>query len=260
MSRSRTPMERPDEHASSERFYTFKALRLAHIPNILTLLRIAASPILILLLKNDQYSAALWLCALAGISDALDGYLAKTFGCETRIGAILDPIADKVLITSVVVMLALNGVLPFWLLLVIVFRDLLIVGGWMLLTMLNMEVTMRPSLISKSNTMFQILLLLGLIIEQAGALPIPEPVILTLMTIVVLTTVLSGLHYVWIWGFTDAATPVAANREDGDAVIFTAAHSRSGPEQYKNQAHTATDLSIVKNWSKAERLARSDRS
>jgi len=208
-------------------FSDFQGSRLAHLPNILTLLRIAASPVLILLLKNDQYSAALWVCALAGISDALDGYLAKTFRCETRIGAILDPIADKVLIASVVVMLAMNGVLPFWLLLVIVFRDLLIVGGWMLLTMLNMEVTMRPTFISKTNTVFQILLLLGLIVEQSGVLPVADFIIYALMTIVVVTTVLSGLHYVWIWGFTDAATPIAARRASGDAVVFNAAHARS---------------------------------
>lgn len=179
---------------------------MAHVPNILTLLRIAASPILILLLKNGQYATALWVCAIAGISDALDGYIAKAFRCESRLGAILDPVADKILIVSVVVMLAINEVLPFWLLLVIVFRDLLIVGGWMLLTLLNTEVSMRPSLISKTNTVFQIALVLALIIDKAALLPITENFMFVLMALVVMTTVLSGLHYVWVWGFRGAGS------------------------------------------------------
>lgn len=235
--------------------YQHRFRRLAHVPNILTLLRIAASPVLILLLKNGQYSSALWVCALAGISDALDGYIAKTFRCQSRFGAILDPIADKVLIVSVVVMLAVNGVLPFWLLLVIVFRDLLIVGGWMLLTLLNTEVTIRPSLISKANTVVQILLLLALIVDKAGLLIVPDVAMAALMTVVVITTVLSGIHYVWIWGFTDQSTSYAphAQASQGAAATATTVARRS------HDLAARPDNSRP-GWSNGSRLPDPDRS
>lgn len=236
---------------------------MAHVPNILTLLRIAASPILILLLKNGQYSAALWVCALAAISDALDGYIAKTFHCQSKFGAILDPIADKVLIVSVVVMLAVNEVLPFWLLLVVVFRDLLIVGGWVLLTLLNTEVTIRPSLISKANTVVQILLLLMLIVDKAGLLLVPDFAMSALMTVVVITTVLSGIHYVWIWGFTDhAAAAVPTSGEAADRAGFVTADVEPDAVATTNtQSRESASMAnrSGRNWPDSRRLPDPDR-
>ena len=189
---------------------------MSYIPNILTLLRLAAAPILVVVLRDESYGLALAIFLLAGISDGLDGYIAKRFSCESRLGAILDPIADKVLVVSACVMLTLLGHLPFWLLVAIVFRDLLIVGGYLVLVTLHGSVQMRPSIVSKLNTVVQITLVIVVLAAQAGVVDVG---VFTGMLIVVvsITTALSGAHYVWIWGIKkeDAVEPKAstASRE-----------------------------------------------
>ena len=126
------------------------------IPNLLTLARIAAVPVLILFLYEGRYGAALAVFVLAGITDGLDGWIAKRFKCVTRLGSILDPLADKILIVSTYVMLVLAGDLPFWLILLIGFRDLGIIAGVLVMNTLNGHVQMQPSLLSKVNTFLQI--------------------------------------------------------------------------------------------------------
>lgn len=176
--------------------------RLAYIPNFLTILRIAAVPVLIVLLKEQSYAVALILFIAAGITDGVDGYIAKRYGFESQLGAVLDPLADKMLLLSTFIMLTLLGHLPFWLLVTIVFRDLLIVGGCLVLVVLNGTVSMRPSRISKINTVMQICLVASILIQQGGIfeLGLLVPVI---MALVVITTILSGANYVWIWGLSD---------------------------------------------------------
>jgi cardiolipin synthase len=172
----------------------------AYLPNLLTVWRVAAAPVLVLLLKDQAYALALVVFILAGISDGLDGYIAKRFGCESRLGAILDPVADKLLLISCFGMLTFLEHLPFWLLVVVVFRDVLIVGGYLMLVTLNGSVTMNPSNVSKINTAVQILLIVFVLAELAGWLAVP-PVIDVFILIVTVTTVWSGAHYVWFWGF-----------------------------------------------------------
>lgn len=178
---------------------------VSYIPNLLTLLRIAATPVLIMLLTYEMFPGALLVFALAGISDGLDGYIAKRFHCETRLGAILDPVADKVLLVSCFIMLAVMNHIPFWLLVVVVFRDLVIVVGYLVLVILEGGVNMSPSRISKLNTVFQICLVAAVLINLASgvALPMAVPVLIAAVTA---TSVLSGVHYVWVWAFRrDAA-------------------------------------------------------
>lgn len=170
---------------------------LSHLPNLITLARIALVPVLILLLKDQDYAAALIVFVIAGVSDALDGYLAKRLNVQSRLGAILDPAADKLLLVSAYVMLTLLGHIPFWLVLVVVFRDLLIVGGYLLYTSHAGPVTMRPSIISKLNTLMQIALVAVILAQQAAGmawLPV-EALIYTVLA----TTVVSGAHYLWLW-------------------------------------------------------------
>jgi cardiolipin synthase (CMP-forming) len=171
---------------------------LAHLPNLITLARIALVPVLILLLKDQDYAAGLIVFVIAGASDALDGYLAKRLNVQSRLGAILDPVADKLLLVSAYVMLTVLGHIPFWLVLVVVFRDLLIVGGYMLYTSHAGPVKMRPSILSKLNTLMQIALATLVLAQQAAGLDWPLTIDV-LVVAVLITTVVSGAHYLWSW-------------------------------------------------------------
>ena len=168
------------------------------IPNLLTLARIAAVPVLILFLYEGRYGAALTVFVLAGITDGLDGWIAKRFKCVTRLGSILDPLADKILIVSTYVMLVLAGDLPFWLILLIGFRDLGIIAGVLVLNTLNGHVQMQPSLLSKVNTFLQISLVILVMVERIGLIAL-EPVAEILLWFVAVTTVASAIHYVYFW-------------------------------------------------------------
>ena len=168
------------------------------IPNLLTLARIAAVPVLILFLYEGRYGAALTVFVLAGITDGLDGCIAKRFKCVTRLGSILDPLADKILIVSTYVMLVLAGDLPFWLILLIGFRDLGIIAGVLVLNTLNGHVQMQPSLLSKVNTFLQISLVILVMVERIGLIAL-EPVAEILLWFVAVTTVASAIHYVYFW-------------------------------------------------------------
>ncbi len=175
---------------------------LSQIPNILTLARIAATPVMILLLRDRAYEAALWLFILAGLTDGLDGYIAKRFNFVSRLGAILDPIADKMLIVSAYVMLALLGDIPFWVFLIVGFRDVMIVGGYLILETLEGDVQMQPSIVSKVNTFLQITLVIAVLLAKTGWLPVGF-LVDALVIAVTVTTVLSGAHYVWYWGIRE---------------------------------------------------------
>ena len=189
---------------------------LSQLPNLLTLLRIAASPVLVLLLEQHYYDLAFLLFILAGITDGLDGYIAKRFNFESRLGAILDPLADKLLLISAFVMLTLVDELPFWLLIVVVFRDLLIISGYLVLIVLYGSVPMNPTRISKLNTVTQLTLVTCVIFNAAGWLPL-SLLVQALMYIVLLTTIASGAHYVWVWGIKQDFENQDENRRRGDS-------------------------------------------
>ena len=171
---------------------------LTKLPNLLTLLRIGAVPVLILFLREREYAVAVAIFVGAGITDGLDGWIAKKFNCVTRLGSILDPIADKVLIVSTYVVLVLLGDLPFWLLLLIVFRDLGIIGGYLILDTLHDSVPLHPSFLSKANTLLQIILVAVVLIDRAGWAHLPW-LNEFLIVLVGLTTLISGIHYGYLW-------------------------------------------------------------
>ncbi|MHB1565482.1 MAG: CDP-alcohol phosphatidyltransferase family protein [Acidiferrobacter sp.] len=172
---------------------------MAHLPNIITIGRMALVPLLILVLKGQDFLGALGVFLVAGVSDALDGFIAKRWGFVTRLGAILDPAADKILLVSAYVMMAWLHLIPFWLVLVVVFRDLLIVGGYLVYTSLYGPVQMRPSYVSKLNTFVQILLIIFLLAEKAFAWQVAYAETLLIFGVLT-TTVASGGHYLWTWG------------------------------------------------------------
>ena len=176
-------------------------VNFSHLPNLITLSRIALAPVLILLLKDHEYAMSLVVFIVAGVSDGLDGFIAKRFHLTSRLGAVLDPVADKILLLSAYVMLTFLEHLPFWLMLTVVFRDLLIVGGYLVYTSMVGSVQMRPSHLSKLNTFVQIALVIVILAQQAFAQVYPIMVDM-LVYAVLITTVASGVHYVWVWGVT----------------------------------------------------------
>jgi cardiolipin synthase len=122
------------------------------IPNIITMFRIATVPVLIILLHEHEYGWAFLVFLVSGISDGLDGFIAKRFDMASELGAILDPLADKALIFSSYLMLMLLGDLPFWLFLTVIFRDVLILAGSLIYVAFYGQVKMAPSYLSKLNT------------------------------------------------------------------------------------------------------------
>lgn len=172
--------------------------KLQDLPNIISLLRLLiVIPILYLLLER-AFGWALVLFVIAGISDGLDGLLAKRYGWESHLGGILDPLADKVLLVTCFLALGAMSLIPVWLVSAVVLRDLLIVGGVVLYNYKVEEVKAAPSLISKLNTVIQILLIV-LVITDAGPVPLAGWASRTSIWICLTTTVVSGGQYVWVW-------------------------------------------------------------
>lgn len=172
---------------------------LRDLPNAITIARIVSVVPLAWLLLNQRYPAALMLAFVAGASDGIDGWLAKRFGWVSRIGSLLDPIADKLLLGVCLTVLALQGHVPIWLLLLVLARDVLIVAGATAFNYLVSEVEGEPSLLSKLNTVVQIGLVLVVLVHLALAPHWPLGIQYWVWATAI-TTVASGAHYVWLWG------------------------------------------------------------
>ena len=126
------------------------------LPNFITVARLCAVPATVWLILHGRLDQGFCLFVGAGISDAVDGWLARIRNARSALGAILDPLADKTLLVSVYVTLAAIGVLPDWLAILVVFRDLLIIGGFLMLWVLGAPPVIRPLWVSKLNTTLQI--------------------------------------------------------------------------------------------------------
>lgn len=171
----------------------------ADIPNIISVLRIGLVLPVVAALVHEQFTLALLLYTVAGVSDALDGYIAKRFHYTSRLGSILDPLADKLLLVSTYVVLAWLDLLPVWLVAAVVARDVLILAGAVSYHLLVGEYEMEPTLISKLNTFAQIALGLAAVFS-AGVYPLPPALLAGMVWAVLATTLLSGIDYVWTWG------------------------------------------------------------
>jgi cardiolipin synthase len=172
---------------------------MINLPNGLTLLRFALVPVIGLQLLKGEYGVACVLFIFSALSDLADGMIARHWSQRTRFGAIADPLADKLTMLTVTVLLTLLHGLPWWFAVAVVLRDLLIVGGALAYHWLVRPVDMAPSLVSKLNTALEFTLLVAVLAIHAGFVPdgVWRPVLLaaTLVTIV-----LSGGHYVYVWG------------------------------------------------------------
>ena len=174
-------------------------MKLSSIPNMLTIMRLLLVIPLILLLLAEEYGVALTVFVIAGLSDGLDGLLAKSFGWVSRFGSIADPLADKLLMVSSYFVLCWQGELPWWLFVIILLRDLVIVGGAYIYHNLFGLHKVTPTYLSKFNTFVQILLVVAVIFGLATG-SVTDGFKQMLIYIVLATTIGSGVQYSSIWG------------------------------------------------------------
>ena len=169
-----------------------------NLPNLITIFRIFMVPLIVWLIISGQFFVAFLLFVLAGMSDGVDGFIAKRFNQATELGAYLDPIADKLLLVSIYVSLGFREILPPWLVILVVSRDILIVGALVLSWLMEQPVPITPLMVSKANTTVQIVLA-ALVLGGLG-FGIDMPYLILVMTILVaILTVLSAAAYLRLW-------------------------------------------------------------
>ena len=169
-----------------------------NLPNLITIARILLVPVVVWAIASREMQIAFLLFLIAGLSDAVDGFLAKRFGMTSELGAYLDPLADKVLIVSIYIALGITDAIPRWIVILVVSRDILIIGGVMLAWFLGKPVRVKPVLVSKLNTVAQILLACLVLAELAFAIEV-EAVQTVTMAIVAVLTLASIGFYVREW-------------------------------------------------------------
>ena len=155
---------------------------------------------MIYLILNGFHLAAFWLFVAAGVSDAVDGYIAKQMGQATVLGSYLDPLADKALLVGVYVTMGQADLLPSWLVILVVFRDMIIIGGVVLLHISTDGVKMRPLVVSKINTAAQIILVTAVLANLAFPQLEWSQFVLIMIYLVTATTLASGGAYIVSWG------------------------------------------------------------
>lgn len=166
------------------------------IPNLLTVIRILLTPLFVILLIREYFGFALLVFIIAGVSDGLDGLIARYFNQRTTIGAILDPIADKMLLAAAYVSLGVLAVIPGWLTVMVITRDVVILFGVAIFSFMDIDFEVNPTIISKMTTVLQVVTVcLALLkIDRSG---IAELQLLFYWLTAAFTT-LSGIHYIFI--------------------------------------------------------------
>lgn len=173
-------------------------MSLSWLPNAISMMRITLVAPILILIFNGNYSLALVLFVVAGFSDGFDGYLARRYGWHTRLGALLDPVADKLLVSGLFITLAVTGSIPVWLAVVVLVRDLVIVAGALAYQFIVGPVEGEPTRVSKLNTALQLLFLFFVIAR--GGHDWPQEITLTILgAAVFVTVVISGIDYVLSW-------------------------------------------------------------
>jgi len=174
-------------------------MNLRWLPNAICVVRVLLVVPVVSALLRHEYAIALLLILIAGGSDAIDGYLAKTFGWRTRLGSLLDPAADKLLLTSVFVSLTYLELVPLALTVIVIARDVVIVLGALAYQFLIGPIKGEPTAISKLNTACQLSFVFFMIMQAAFAWP-PRVSLLLLGALVVFTSITSGVNYMLTWG------------------------------------------------------------
>ena len=171
--------------------------RLASIPNLLTIARLLLAPFVFRAITDGRHTAALALFFCAALTDGLDGMLARRFGQATSAGAFLDPIADKVLLSGVYLALAIVGSVPWWLVMVVLGRDVFLLASSGIVMLFTNFCRFQPSVWGKLSTMVQIVCAIAWMVRNAGISPQLNSIALALVWPTAALTVWSGIHYSW---------------------------------------------------------------
>lgn len=173
-------------------------MSLNWLPNAISFLRIVLVVPILLLVLSGSFDWALLLFFVAGFSDGIDGYLAKRYNWHTRLGGLLDPVADKLLVNGLFITLASMQLVPIWLAAVVIVRDVIILGGAAAYNFFIEPLQGEPSRVSKLNTVFELLFLLFVL--SRAAFDWPDKISLTVLgSAILITVVISGADYVWSW-------------------------------------------------------------
>ena len=173
-------------------------MKRENIPNILTILRMLLAIPIVYSLLIPHYELAFYLLIIAAVTDSIDGYIARQFQWSSRLGSMLDPLADKILMVSVFIVLAYVGEVPMWLLSMVLLREMVLITGTIVLHLAIGPYQIHPIIISKVNTFLQIFLTFILVFNKGFAM-MPIIWVQGLMCLVFATTFASMLAYIWIW-------------------------------------------------------------
>ncbi len=177
--------------------------RLLTLPNLITVIRALLIPVIAYALATRAFGLALALFVMCAAGDLLDGVLARRWNQRTRFGAIADPVADKLTMLTVTLMLAAEGLIPGWLAAAVIARDVIIVFGAVAFHFLIHEFEMAPTLLSKLNTALEFAVLTGVLIDAAGIIELSSGLAPAYVALA-LTIIASGVNYVWAWGWRAA--------------------------------------------------------
>jgi cardiolipin synthase len=167
-----------------------------NLPNILTLTRVLLIPVFVILIINKLFEWALFTFAIAGITDAIDGLMARITHQRTELGAYLDPIADKLLLFAAFISLAIVEFIPSWLVVIVITRDVIILVGFLVMVLTSYHPKINPSLLSKATTVFQIVTVL--LVLMAGYSTVFKELSMIAIYGTAVITILSGSHYIYL--------------------------------------------------------------
>ncbi len=167
------------------------------LPNFITTIRIILAPVFVIYLINDRFLPALIVFLMCAVSDGLDGMLARVLNQRSKLGAYLDPIADKLLLVAAFVTLSVRGHLPAWLTVLVFSRDIMILLGVIVLSLNRMEFLVKPSPVSKVTTWLQFITIVAVLSQ--GYLPYFADFYPYIFYLTALLTISSGLHYMYYW-------------------------------------------------------------
>jgi cardiolipin synthase len=168
-----------------------------NVPNALTLIRILCVPVVLSTLVEGDYRLALILFVVLGLTDGLDGIIARVTNTRTQLGAHLDPAADKLLLVSTYITLGILGDVPVQLMILVIVRDVVILGGFFMSgALVGRYMEMAPSVWGKATTFLQILAVIAVLLAHAGWAPLDQPVLLGVFALTAIATTVSGVDYV----------------------------------------------------------------
>ncbi len=174
-------------------------MKIENVPNTVTLIRVLLVLPLLACLALQYFQWAFYIFVIAGLSDGIDGYVARRYNCQSLLGAFLDPLFDKLLMIVCLISLHCLQKIPTWFLVLVISRDVIIIGGAIAYFYVTETIKFIPSLVSKANTVLQIALL-GLLLFELAYIDLPDWLMQNLIRLVGFTTVVSLANYVWVWG------------------------------------------------------------